>query len=47
MEENNNPGGTVSQFYSEKCIFITGATGKDREALRTLVKSLIQACFKV
>jgi len=27
MDDYNNPGGTVSQFYSEKCIFITGATG--------------------
>ena len=28
MDVNDNPCGTVSQFYSEKCIFITGATGK-------------------
>ena len=27
MDGNDNPGGTISQFYAGKCIFITGVTG--------------------
>ena len=27
MDNNKNPGGTISQFYAGKCIFITGVTG--------------------
>ena len=27
MDSNDNPVGTISQFYAEKCIFITGVTG--------------------
>ena len=41
MEDNNNLGGTVSQFYSEKCIFITGATGFMG---KMLLNKLLQSC---
>jgi len=27
MDSNDNPGGTIGQFYAGKCIFITGGTG--------------------
>ena len=27
MDSNDNPGGTICQFYAGKCIFITGVTG--------------------
>ena len=41
MDDNNNQGGTVSQFYSEKCIFITGATGFMG---KVLLNKLLHSC---
>ena len=41
MDVNDNPCGTVSQFYSEKCIFITGATGFMG---KVLLNKLLQSC---
>ena len=41
MDVNDNACGTVSQFYSEKCIFITGATGFMG---KVLLNKLLQSC---
>ena len=41
MDGNNNRGGEISQFYAEKCIFITGATGF---CGKVLLHKLLDAC---
>ena len=41
MDVNDNACGTVSQFYSEKCIFITGATGFMG---KVLLNKLLRSC---